>query len=41
MKFLIALAVLVAIAAAAPQNDGGAQILRSDSDVGVNSYKFE
>lgn len=39
MKFHIALAVLVAVAAAAPQHDGKAQVRRYDIDNrGVDGY---
>lgn len=46
MKFLIALAVLVAVAAAAPQyggelGDAQATVLRNENTVNPDSYQFK
>ncbi|BFF99387.1 larval cuticle protein 65Ag1-like [Drosophila madeirensis] len=40
MKFLIVFVALFALALAAPTADEGAQIVRSDSDVGPESFNY-
>jgi len=41
MKFLIVFVALFAVALAAPSADKETQILRLDSDVGPESFKYE
>ncbi|XP_039486726.1 larval cuticle protein 65Ag1-like [Drosophila santomea] len=41
MKFLIVFVALFAVALAAPAQNQEAQILRSESDVGPDSFKYE
>lgn len=41
MKYLIVLAFLVAVALAAPVDDAKTTVLRHESDVGPEGYKFE